>query len=296
MKKIIINISIFSIPILLFFISTLIFYCFTKTEFESKLNEFSDYQCLLMGDSQIQRLDGELISEKTKNIASASEHYYFTYQKLLKIIKNKNHKIDKIILGVSIHNFAPVFNRLYDIDFPEGKNSLVKYLYFIRIFDDSDFATNFDQLLKPLISGIYNTPNWGGFGESTNSNPNLEIINRTFNMHYSIKQKEAKFSYSQRTYLYKIDSLCTENNIDLILVSTPYHFRYKEKIDASYFVFFSETLSRLNHRYHLNYMDDKIDPSFMSDANHLNKFGAKIYSKIIKKEIEARTHKSGYKK
>ena len=115
-------------------------------------------------------------------------------------------------------------------------------------------------------------------------------------MHFSIKRNEEKFSYSQRTYLYKIDSLCTYNNIDLILVSTPYHSQYKEKIHSGYFDFFLESLRNLNHRTHLNFIVHKIDSSFMSDANHLNKFGAEKYSEIIKKEINVRTKNNIYTK
>ena len=66
-----------------------------------------------------------------------------------------------------------------------------------------------------------------------------------------------------------------------------------KKIDIEYFEFFSETLRKLNHRTYLNYIVDKIDPSFMSDAVHLNKLGAEKYSEIIKKEIDARTHNNG---
>ncbi len=287
MKKFGIRIILFSTPALLFFIATLLFYHFSKIKIDSKLSELSEYQCLLMGDSQIQRLHGELIAEKTINIASSGEHYYFTYNRLLTLLENKNHKINKVILGVSIHNFAPVYNRLFNIDFPEGENSLEKYIYFIRLFDDSNFISHFNQLLNSnFISSIYSAPEWGGFYESNNSNPTTEIINKTFNIHFSIKQDEEKFSSSQKTYLYKIDSLCTSNNIDLILVSTPYHDKYKEQINTEYYNFFSETLIKLNHRYHINFLDDKIDPSLMSDANHLNVLGAKYYSEAIGKEID----------
>ncbi len=67
----------------------------------------------------------------------------------------------------------------------------------------------------------------GGFHELTNSNPELEIINRTFNMHFSIKPNKDKFSYSQRIYLYKIDSLCTDNNINLIVLTVHKILLYK---------------------------------------------------------------------
>jgi hypothetical protein len=240
-----------------------------------------------MGDSQIQRLRGDFISKSAKNIASSGEHYYFTYQKLRTLVHTKNHKIDSLILGVSIHNFAPVYNRLFNLDFPEGEKSLKRYLYFIRMFDESGFLTTFDKVLKPTILGVYAAPDFGGFYESTNSNPNKEIINKAFKMHFSRKQNEAKFSDSQRDYLYKIDRLCTDNNIDLILVSTPYHFNYKEKIAPEYFDYFLESLKKLKHRRHLNFIEDKIASSFMSDANHLNKIGAKKYSKIITEKLKA---------
>ena len=295
MKKFGTRILIFNIPIILFFIVTISYYFFSKIKIDSAMNELSKYECLLMGDSQIQRLRGELISKNAKNIASAGEHYYFTYQKLNKILQNKDYKIDKIVLGVSIHNFAPVYNRLFSINFSEGKTSLKRYLYFISLFDGSNFLTDFKQLLIPeFISSVYSSPDWGGFYESINSNPSPEIIKRTFNMHFSIKSNEEMFSHSQRYYLNKIDSLCSANNIDLILVSTPYETRYKEKIDVQYFNFFSETLVDFNHRLHLNFTEDKIDSNLMSDANHLNKIGAKYYSEIIGKKMNARTHNTGY--
>ncbi len=263
----------------------MISYSISKIHTDAKLSELSEYPHLLMGDSQIQRIHGELIFENAQNIASSAEHYYFTYQKLLRLVQNKNHQIDTLILGVSIHSFAPVYNRLFSIRFPEGKRSLERYLYFIPLFDESNFLTEFEHLLKPLMVGIFSSPYWGGFHESDHSNPTEETINTTFDMHFSIKQNEEKFSYSQRAYLYKIDSLCTANNIDLILLSTPYHPLYKEKLDSDYIDFFSATLGKLDHRYHLSFIADDIDPNLMSDANHLNKLGAIKYSKIIKKSM-----------
>lgn len=297
MKRLVVKIISFSIPAFLFFISTLTFYYVSKQKTNSKLKNLSQYQCLLMGDSQIQRLRGDIISKSAKNIASSGEHYYFTYHKLLTILQNENRKLNKIILGVSIHNFAPVYNRLFNIEFSEGKNSLKRYLYFIQIFSDSNFLTDYTQLIKPsIVSSVFSSAEWGGFKESNNSNPSEEIIDKSFNIHFSIKGNEEEFSYSQRKYLHKIDSLCSLNKIELIFVSTPYHQRYKDKIDAKYLNFFSETLKNFNHRYHINFIADKVDPSIMSDANHLNKLGAKKYSGIIETNINARMRNNVFKK
>lgn len=289
MKKFGTKIVAFSIPGLIFIIITSIFYYYSKLDVDSKLNEISEYECLLMGDSQIQRLNGELITKSTINIASSGEHYYFSYNKLKRLVKNKNHSINKVILGVSVHNFAPVYNRLFNLDFPEGKNSLIRYLYFIQLFDGSKFIDHVAKLpIGRLLLSVYSEPDWGGFIESNNANPTTEIIDTTFKMHFSVKNEEDKFSHSQREYLYKIDSLCAENNIDLIILSTPYHSKYKEKIKPEYYLYFAETLRNLKSNIHINFLSDKVDPNYMSDTNHLNKIGAKHYSEIIGKELKAR--------
>ena len=69
---------LFSIPAFLFFISIFVFYNYSKDIVDLKLKELSSYECLLMGDSQIQRLDGNLLGYNSSNIASSGEHYFFT--------------------------------------------------------------------------------------------------------------------------------------------------------------------------------------------------------------------------
>jgi hypothetical protein len=286
MKKFGIRILMFCIPAFVFPFVTFLFYSYSKSEVESKFQELSGYECLLMGDSQIQRLKGELITTNSKNIASSGEHYYFTYNKLLKIIRSKDSKLRQIILGASIHNFAPIYNRLFNLDFSEGKTSFERYLYFINPTEDTTFIKDHKQLLQlRLIMAAYYTPDWGGLIESSNSNPTKEVIDKTFGIHYSIARNELKFSDSQKTYLYKIDSLCSVHHIDLVLMSTPYHTQYTEQIRPEYFDFYSQTLAKLSHRKHLNFLSDKPDPSLMSDANHLNTQGVNYYSEIIKREL-----------
>lgn len=290
MRKFTIRLLAFSIPAFFLLIVTITYYCISKSTTDTKLNEAAKHQLILMGDSQIQRLNGALLAENSKNLASSAEHYYFTYQKLLSLVEQNQYKIEQLLLGVSIHSFAPVYNRLFDLQFPEGKKSLQRYLYFIRPLDGSSFlSNNFGvESIKFLLAGVYAKPEWGGFKESNNTNPTDAVINKTFDMHYSIKQDEEKFSYSQQAYLYKIDSLCSKYNIELTLISTPYHTKYKDKVDPEYMEFFSETLMNLNHRNHLNFIEDSILPDLMSDANHLNKQGAVKYARKIQKELKIR--------
>ena len=178
-------------------------------------------------------------------------------------------------MGVSIHNFSPIYNQLFNVTTPEGKKSLERYLYFIDYFKPSDFLKqpSFTHT-KNIIKGLYKTPTINGFYESEKKNPDEKTIQRILDMHYSAKQDESAISGSQILYLNRIDSLCKAKNIDLFLVSTPYHANYKKKIKKEYIDVFYETIANLKTVDHINFLSDNPSINWMSDANHLNKDGA----------------------
>ena len=285
MKKFIRRVFIFILPLFLLVFYFLIVYYYNNLKVKSELKDVSEMECLLMGDSQIQRLNPLLFSSKTKNIASSGEHFYFTYNKLLKILDNKNCKVEKVVLGASIHSFATVYNRLFDIDFPEGENSFKRYMYFISLLDNEDFFRLNDMPLLNYVSTIYSDPDWGGFFESEYSNPDSNIVNKTYNIHFSRDGGQKKYCQSQKKYLYKIDSLCATNNIELFICSLPYHAVYKEQIQECYYAFFDSTIEKFEGKNYINLLLEEPTNDWMSDANHLNKIGATFYSKKINKII-----------
>ena len=186
-------------------------------------------------------------------------------------------------MGASTHNFAPVYNRLFDLNYSEGKSCLNEYLYFINLGDFS-FLGRKELTIKSLIKGLQLEPNWGGLKESTHVNPDSSIIEETIKMHYSISETESKYSISQAKYLYLIDSLCLANNIDLYLVSTPYHPYYRESIPHGYTEYFEDVIKNITSPYIDYRMAPAIIP-YMSDGNHLNTKGAALFSKKINDEI-----------
>ncbi len=291
MKKFRIKLVKFCIPIISLLIITIIFFFYTKFKTKKRILEISKNECFIMGDSQVQRINPHLIGHKTYNFASSGEHFYFSYFKLLDIIEAGGGKPKMVILGVSIHNFSPIYDRLFDLNYAEGKNSLKRYLYFTRVFENYDFISSYKQLLNyETFLNVYNGQDWGGFYESNNSNPSIDLINKTFKMHFSKSKIEEKYSQTQVNYLNKIDSLCMANNIELVLLSTPYHLKYKNQIDTGYFDFFTHEIEKIKHRKHLNFLNDSIDSSYMSDANHLNVKGATFYSNQIQNQLRLSIH------
>lgn len=285
MKRFIRKLLYFLIPVPVFLLFSFIYYLIQAERVENEFTKISGYETLLMGDSQLQRINPELFDSKTYNFASSAEHYYFTYHKLERLFSIKDNKIKQIILGLSVHNFAPVYNRLFDLEQPEGKSSLAKYFYFLDLEDNAEWvAGDFD--VKAMFKAILAKPEWGGFEQSVNKNPNPAIINKTFNMHYRQGNDEDAIASEQQVYLNRIDSLCKANEVSLIHISTPYHPLYKKKIDPIYFNYFAKIVQVINNKYYINYLDFEIKPELMSDANHLNKKGAYLFTNMIVKELK----------
>jgi len=286
MKKFAFKLLNFGLIGLIFVFLSLIFVFIIQKKVNSDSQKIAGYQNLIMGDSQMQRLNSNLFPFKTKNIASSGEHFYFTYQKLKCIIQNKNNKVQKVVLGLSIHHFSPVYNRLFDTKFSEGQSSLKRFLYFIPISYYNEFVTLSGTSASNFIKGLFlKGADWGGEVKSDYSNPDEKSIKNLYESHFLINQSEEKYSQSQKKYLRKIDSLCLSNDIKLITCSLPYLSLYKKKINNDYFEFYNNAVSDLKRLNHINFISEIPKSNWMSDGVHLNNDGGAIYSKKINKII-----------
>jgi hypothetical protein len=280
MKHFLNKIAVFFIPVLLFFIVTVTYFFYNRSKIENDLKKISQYECIIMGDSQMQRINPEKFKLKTTNFASSGEHYFFTYKKLKMLTEFRENKIKKVVLGLSTHSFAPVYNKLINTNFAEGRASIVNFLYFVPSQEDN-FIQKSDLFSKSIIQGIYKGPELNGLYISKKENPDPTIVNKAFIQHFGTK-KNIKPNYeSQLKYLLLIAKLCDENNIDLILVSTPYHSLYKKQIEKNYFKILNQTINIIPKARYISFLKDSISPELMSDGNHLNSSGGDIYSKKI---------------
>lgn len=279
----------FFVLVVLSLLFTLLYYISYKKKVKSDLKEISNFEYLIMGDSQLQRLKPDLFDERTYNFASSGEHFYFTHQKLKELVSIKDNKIKKVVMGISLSSYGPAYNRLFELDFSEGRRSLEKYLYFIDL-TDGEFLKVEDLLkknvFKSLLEGIYNKPDWGGLFVSHEKNPDPTVINKILNIHFGVKKNENVISSEQVKYLNKIQELCSTNNIDLYLVSGPLDPLYKQKTNKLYYCILKNSISSLNDIQYLNFLNDDISPYLLSDAVHLNSAGADIYTRKINDSIK----------
>ncbi len=285
MKRLIYQLLLFSIPVFVFVLISCIYYVMKRSDVKSEMREISQYESLIMGDSQMQRIKPEHFSLNTLNFGSSAEHYYFTYEKIRDLISYDKSKLQQVILGLNLHSLAPVYSRRFDTDFPEGRTNLFRYLYFLDLRDQS-YCSLQDIFSMNFMKGIYTEPDWGGISQFNSSNPDSAIIEIGYRDQFSIVGDENPYAYEQITWLSKIDSLCYANDVDLYLVTLPYHILYTSKIDDSYTVLLEQTIEGIKYATHLRFNDINIAPELLSDGTHLNTKGSDIFSKMIDEAIQ----------
>ncbi len=286
MKKFIINsIIFFGIPLTIFISVFLI----NKADVDNRFHDIAkNNRYIIMGDSEMQRINPKYFSEKTYNFGSSAEHYYFTYSKLKKLLSNSDRTFETVVIGASVQNFAPVYQRLYQFKYTEGLGSFKRYLYFLDIQDSMSYSIKQIITQKDLYISMFKSPDWGGLFESSQKSPDKKVIETVIDIHYY--QKPDLDLTKQLHFFNKIVDLCRDNNIKLVALSTPVHQEYIKRVPKVYKDTLISIIQSRNIQ-HINLLNENISDTLVSDGNHLNIEGAKLYSKIIARQLDSIVNK-----
>ena len=274
-------------PIVICHVLFVILYYFRSVQADNKLKKIAeDNSIMIMGDSQMTKVSPEFLDLQACNLATPGEHYYFTLSKLQGLVAGTSSKIECVLIGVSIHNFAPAFVNHFSLNAPEGKASLRNYLLFFDLFD-SEFINPIRIILNiDFFLGVILGSEWGGYVIFDEANPTiLAIEERVKDIFDQDFIDDLQHSAKQEYYLNKIVELCKKQNIKLVLISNPVHPYYKNKVDKVYFEKLSETVNQYSDLLYINYLNDSIPGTYLDDPNHLNRVGSEIYSKKINSEL-----------
>lgn len=251
---------------------------YAGTRAASLIRQASQHEVLLMGDSQIQRLNPELFPVPAFNFATSAEHYYFTFQKLSAIADGRDCRVKTVVLGLSAHSFAPVYSRLFDPETSEGRQSVRYFRHYIS--DDGFLKARHLADIEILRSVVFAWPERGGHRNSVASHPDTATLQRISEMHYG--GPDTLPCATQHQWLDSIVALCRKSDIRLVLLSTPYHPWYQQHIAPQYFQALDGALARTgNQAEYISFLSPPVSPSLMSDANHLNTAGATHYTRLL---------------
>ncbi|SFC17779.1 hypothetical protein SAMN05421780_103172 [Flexibacter flexilis DSM 6793] len=285
----------FLIPIAITVIGTIYLY-------HQKINSIQlpkNIDTVICGDSHIMTGINDSLISNSLNIAQHSQNYIFTYNILSNIITNNPKQIREIIIGSSFHNFGQNWDKQL-IDSETAGEIYIKYFpilnwesaYWLLKKNPVTALNTLPSITKQLLLATvkkYNNYNQypfiGKYEPVSESRLYDKVIHISIERHY--EKYPNQISGNQAEYLEKIIRLCNANSIKIVLVSTPLNYRYSNKIPKFNREYFEHTISKIDSQeVFLDYSNLKMEDKCFQDGDHLNKYGATIFSKIIDQRLK----------
>jgi len=240
---------------------------------------------LIAGDSATQRALNPVYMDSAFSIADHSEPYYITYWKIKRILKQYNN-IETIIIGFATQNFTALQD--YKLSADRWTGEFLNKIYPIEEFDSiPDIEINRSKYYKVLMRKMCIYPeryhyDWLGKYENSNRN-HISDYETIINNIYFYNGKNAGISRNEENSLKKIINLCKKKNIKLILISCPVTNNYLERVPVNFIEYFNQLKNDLIREGVTvwDYRNMTIEKSKYLNSNHLNEYGAKMFTPLI---------------
>ncbi len=289
MRKVITKGILFLIIVHILTIGLLIF------RFSSRSREISKKEIVYLGDSHIQK---GVITDSTNslNIASTSETYSFSFQKLKDLIEQGNTP-KQVIIGFDYHNLSDIFG---DVKSGVFQNQDISFRYFpyLPFHEKFDILRTHGFLNYSFLSQMFNASvkavsqkskndYWGGFKNEFESVSAVDstIEKRVKFVFFKNDSIVRGFDYNNISDLKKIVALAKEHLIKVRLIRIPMYYKFDEKVPDRFKFEYIKVINEL--KVDLIQCDfDTRDPDyFLPDGDHLTKEGAIVYRQILDKKL-----------
>lgn len=193
---------------------------------------------VFVGDSHMQCGLDPASFEAASNIATNSEHYFFSYFKLKKFIE-LNPSVKQAFVGFSYHNISSYYDSHYDGKYADLSSS--KSFFFLPRNYQIQYVTNSKKgvstYYKSILKRSYNASQNKLYGfdnhfvntQAIQSTMDKRIITQFYN-----DNELSTVSESNMLYLGKIIELCKVNAIELTFITTPVDPYYKKNIPGKF--------------------------------------------------------------
>lgn len=225
-----------------------------------------------------------------QNIGSTAEPITLSLWKLRYVIAH--HPVDTLILGLGPHNLCEKADRrLLDKGWATGE--LMLRLYAILPVDEAFDApihlptyisTVFTQMcLSPKEPHLRYFDGFTGVRRRFKSNADSVLERHYFEADGTV----APFSETAGYALDSLLAMCEHQRIRVYVVGTPVHESYSTRIPSGFRTGYDSICKRASERgaVVLNHLNAFGGDSLFADADHLNRKGAKRFSRLIAEEI-----------
>lgn len=270
-----------------------------------------DAEVIIIGDSHTQTAVDPDLLKSSVNISSNSMHYAYAYA-ILNNVLPANPQVKAVVLGFSYHNL----NEYYDALLRDARKYRVRLGEYYNLFGGEErelvragtgiyYATVakyhygvpiqlYGSMYWKAVLGGLNARDfsfWGNPHVSQVSNINRRSLTGTLERHFYLEDRTTpqKHSDMQKHYLRKIIELCQARGVHLYLLMTPVHPAYKVNVPPEFARSFDDFSKELKNNPGVDVWDYSTGPyaDFMfGDADHLNIYGARMFSRILEKRLE----------
>lgn len=243
---------------------------------------------LAIGDSQTQADIDDVVLENVKNISLAHDGYFSMYRRM-RLYLEANPQIDTVIVAVSPHTLSPIKDDFFH-NFGYVDETVKHYIPFLNIKEwwlllANDPADVLSSLVTPVT--YYMSPSQGrinemGYYESADYSHLEEDIKSGASR---LVPDSCESNYGNAitvSYLKEMVDYCREKQVKIIGLNTPVYHGEKYFDMDNYYNLLSNDFRGLEV---WDYMDIEFPDSCRRDVNHLNKYGAKIFSNILKTRL-----------
>lgn len=254
---------------------------------------------LIIGDSHARKNLDPAQFPHALNQAQSAEFTYYSHAKLRKLLEH-NRGTDQVIITVSYHSLGefPFYesaemNRRY-------RNILNGRFYrekLLREVPDPGFLGPWLSQELSLPLGVLNdlaeaqaqeAPYQGEFEPAQGSVIGKhKALREALRRHYTFHGIPTHISKLKAEYLKRIAMLCRGKGIRLIIVNTPVHPDYLRRVPKGH-IRYTDTFARSLEEYgasYLNYSAMPLPDSLYYDYDHLNRVGAKVFSRILSSRL-----------
>lgn len=252
----------------------------------------SNVSTIYIGDSHIELAIDDRIIPNSKNFATSSESFYFSYFKLKILLKN-NPFIKKVYLGFSYHNlsnyydkfiygnYAPVIAPKYFFLLPFNEQSKIFYW---NKYDLLPFMISVTKCgIHKIIYNYYHSYRGGYSNNFTSTMAANSSIDARINFQFYNSNGLNPFSKINIYYFSKIVALCKSKNVDLYALNTPLNNYYIKKVPLEYKIKLNKIIVNEQVKY-IDLSNLKFEKKFfIPDGDHVSKLGAEATSHELSK-------------
>lgn len=240
---------------------------------------------LVVGDSQTQADINDTICSNVQNVSLAHDGY-FTMYKRIKLYVEANPQINTVVVALTPHTVSPVKDEFYH-NFGYIEETTKHYLPYFGLSDwwlllKNDATDLVSSIVTPIK--FYITPSQDrvremGYYESADFSHLKEDLKEGATRLIPDSMEVDYGNAVTLEYLHKIVDYCNEKHLKLIGINTPVLHGEKYFDMENYHRLISTDFRNVEI---WDDMDMEFPDSCRRDVNHLNKWGAEIYSEKIK--------------